>query len=136
MSNQEDADFTAWMNERTFMVVEDMGSARMLEASLLRGLGAGKVMAATDGADALAKLEAAEHVPDVIISDWIMPGVDGLALLEAAKAKYPQTRFVMLTSKTDLDDVRLARAKGVDGYVAKPFTRETLVAALRKLRAG
>lgn len=136
MSTQEDADLTAWMGGKVFMVVEDMTSARMLEASLLRGLGAKKVVPATDGADALTKLEHADHVPDIIISDWIMPEVDGLALLEAAKAKYPQVQFIMLTSKTDLDDVRMARAKGVDGYIAKPFTRETLVAALKKLKVG
>ncbi len=136
MSTQEDPGFTAWMNGKTFMVVEDMTSARMLESSLLRGLGARKVVPATDGADALAKLTAAEHVPDIIISDWTMPEVDGLALLETAKAKFPQVQFIMLTARTDLDDVRLARTKGVDGYVAKPFTRETLVAALKKLQAG
>lgn len=136
MSGNEDAGFAAWMAAKTFMVVEDMSSARMLEAGLLRGMGAGKVTAATDGADALAKLEAAEQVPDIIISDWIMPEVDGLALLEAAKARHPGIKFIMLTGKTDLDDVRQARAKGVDGYIAKPFTRETLTAALKKLAAG
>lgn len=136
MSTQDDPDFTTWMNGKAFMVVEDLNSARMLESSLLRGLGAGKVTAATDGADALAKLEAAESPPDIIISDWIMPGVDGLALLEAAKVKYPATKFIMLTAKTDLDDVRLARTKGVDGYIAKPFTKDALVAALKKLQGA
>ncbi|EME71340.1 CheY-like receiver protein [Paramagnetospirillum caucaseum] len=134
MTAHEDTGFTAWMGGKVFMVVEDMTSARMLEASLLRGLGARKVIPATDGADALAKLDHADHVPDIIISDWTMPEVDGLALLEAAKARYPQVQFIMLTARTDLDDVRLARAKGVDGYVGKPFTKETLVAALRKLQ--
>jgi len=134
MNTQDDSDFTAWMNGKTFMVVEDMSSARMLEASLLRGLGARKVVPATDGADALVKLDHADHVPDIIISDWVMPEVDGLTLLEAAKAKYPQAKFIMLTAKTDLEDVRVARAKGVDGYVAKPFTKESLVAALKKLK--
>jgi two-component system chemotaxis response regulator CheY len=134
MTAHDDPDFTAWMAEKEFMVVEDMGSARMLEASLLRGLGAKKVIPATDGADALTKLGHADHVPNIIISDWMMPEVDGLALLEAAKAKYPDVKFIMLTAKTDLDDVRLARTKGVDGYIAKPFTKETLVAALKKLK--
>ncbi|KIL98683.1 Chemotaxis regulator - transmits chemoreceptor signals to flagelllar motor components CheY [Paramagnetospirillum magnetotacticum MS-1] len=136
MTTSEDADFTAWMSQKEFMVVEDVSSARMLEASLLRGLGAKKVTPATDGADALAKLDHAEQVPDIIISDWIMPDVDGLALLEAAKAKYPDVKFIMLTGKTDLDDVRVARGKGVDGYIAKPFTKESLVAALKKLVKG
>ncbi|WP_148207404.1 response regulator [Paramagnetospirillum magneticum] len=136
MSTQEDSDFTTWMAGQEFMVVEDVSSARMLEASLLRGLGAKKVVPATDGADALAKLDSADHVPDIVISDWVMPDVDGLALLEAAKGKYPNLKFIMLTGKTDLDDVRLARTKGVDGYIAKPFTKESLVAALKKLMTG
>ena len=133
MTSQDDEAFTAWISGKTFMVVEDMTSSRMLEAGLLRSLGARKVLAATDGNDAMAKLKSSEHAPDVIVCDWIMPGMDGLQLLEVAKARFPQSKFVMLTSRTDAADIELARAKGVDGYIAKPFSRESLVAALKRL---
>lgn len=136
MTAQRDQSFTDWMSEKTFLVVEDMSSSRMLEAGLLRGLGAKKVVAAVDGADALAKLNSGASRPDIIISDWVMPGMDGLGLLEAAKALCPTTKFVMLTAKADTADMDLARSKGVDGYIAKPFSRESLVAALRLLESN
>ena len=129
----QDIAFTNWMSGKTFMVVEDVTSSRLLEAGLLRSLGASKVMVATDGNDALGKLQLAETAPDIIICDWIMPGMDGITLLEAAKIRFPFTKFVMLTSKTEAADMELATSKGVDGYIAKPFSRESLIAALKRL---
>ena len=132
----QDVAFTNWMSGKTFMVVEDVTSSRLLEAGLLRSLGASKVMVATDGNDALGKLRLAETAPDIIICDWIMPGMDGITLLEAAKVRFATTKFVMLTSKTDAADMELAKSKGVDGYIAKPFSRESLVSALKRLMDG
>ncbi len=136
MPNQIDQGFTDWMSDKSFLVVEDMSSSRMLESSLLRGLGAKTVVAAVDGADALAKLDSGAAKPDIIIRDWIMPGVDGIGVLEGAKQRLPGVKVIMITAKTDLDDVRLAHEHGADGYVAKPFTRDALVAALKKLQGG
>ncbi|OAN56028.1 hypothetical protein A6A04_10760 [Paramagnetospirillum marisnigri] len=136
MTETFDDAFTAWMADKTFLVVEDMSSSRMLEASLLRGLGAKKVVAAVDGADALAKLDSGAARPDIIICDWIMPGIDGMGVLEGAKQRIPGVKVVMVTAKTDLDDVKVALEKGADGYVAKPFTRDTLVASLKKLKGA
>jgi len=136
MTNQEDEAFNSWICDKTFMVVEDMTSSRLLVAGLLRSLGAHKVLAATDGNDALVKLDQGQHAPDIIVCDWIMPGMDGIGLLEAAKTRFPAARFVMLTSKSDPADIQLARSKGVDGYIAKPFSRESLVAAMKRLRDG
>lgn len=136
MPNPFDDAFTAWMSDKTFMVVEDMSSSRMLEASLLRGLGAKKVIAAIDGNDALAKLDSGGAAPDIIITDWVMPGLDGLGVLEQAKRRLPGVKVIMVSGKTDLDDVKVAHGKGADGYVAKPFTRDTLVAALKRIQGA
>jgi two-component system chemotaxis response regulator CheY len=136
MPHQEDEAFTAWITGKSFMVVEDMTSSRMLVAGLLRSLGAKSVQAATDGRDALAKLSHSEHAPDVIVCDWVMPGMDGLALLDETKARFPSAKFVMLTAKTEPSDIELARNHGVDGYIAKPFSREGLVMALKRLQAS
>ena len=135
MTNHDDNAFGHWMSDKTFMVVEDMTSSRLLEAGLLRSLGARKVVVATDGNDALGKLRLAETAPDIIICDWVMPGMDGITLLEATKARFPMIKFVMLTAKTEPADMDLACAKGVDGYIAKPFSRESLMAALKRLQA-
>ncbi|MBV5324604.1 MAG: response regulator transcription factor, partial [Rhodospirillaceae bacterium] len=78
-------------------------------------------------------LRLAETAPDIIICDWVMPGMDGITLLEASKVRFPTTKFVMLTAKTEAADMELAKSKGVDGYIAKPFSRESLVAALKRL---
>jgi two-component system chemotaxis response regulator CheY len=136
MPHQEDEAFTAWITGKSFMVVEDMTSSRMLVAGLLRSLGARSVQAATDGKDALTKLGHSEHAPDVIVCDWVMPGMDGLALLDETKTRFPSAKFVMLTAKTEPGDIELARSHGVDGYIAKPFSREGLVMALKRLQAS
>lgn len=136
MTSPFDDNFTAWMSEKTFLVVEDMSSSRMLEASLLRGLGAKKVIAAVDGEDALVKIGNDSTQPDIIICDWIMPGIDGIGVLDAAKQRLPGVKVIMVTAKTELDDVKVAHTHGADGYVAKPFTRDTLVAALKKLQVS
>ncbi len=133
MISREDEAFNHWISDKTFMVVEDMTSSRLLEAGLLRSLGAHKVVVATDGNDALGKLRLAETAPDIIVCDWVMPGMDGITLLEAAKIRFPLTKFVMLTAKTEVADMELAKSKGVDGYIAKPFSRESLMAALKRL---
>ncbi|RAU21416.1 hypothetical protein CU669_13395 [Paramagnetospirillum kuznetsovii] len=136
MTSPFDDSFIAWMSEKTFLVVEDMASSRMLESSLLRGLGAKKVVAAVDGADALAKLDGGAARPDIIICDWVMPGIDGMGVLDAAKKRLPGVKVIMVTAKTDLEDVKTAHSHGADGYVAKPFTRDTLVSALKKIQGG
>ncbi|MDO8608712.1 MAG: response regulator [Phaeospirillum sp.] len=135
MTHQQDDAFNLWISGKTFMVIEDVTSSRMLEAGLLRSLGAHKVLIATDGNDAVTKLSAVEHAPDIIICDWIMPGMDGIGVLEMAKARYPTIKFVMLTAKSDAADMELAKSKGVDDYIVKPFSRDTLMAALKRLSA-
>lgn len=119
--------------EKLVLVVEDTSSSRLLVAGLLRGLGAGKVVAAVDGADALAKMASLKLVPDVVVCDWVMPNMDGLELLTRIKAEHPAVKFIMMTVKTEAEAVILARQHGVDGYVAKPFTRDSLMASLAKV---
>ncbi|KAF0224919.1 MAG: two-component system chemotaxis family response regulator [Rhodospirillaceae bacterium] len=120
----------AALADKTLLVVEDTSSSRLLVAGLLRGLGAGKVVAAIDGVDALTKLTP---VPDVVLCDWVMPKMDGLELLTRLKADHPGVKFIMMTVKTEAEAVIQARQHGVDGYVAKPFTRDSLLTALAKV---
>ncbi len=125
----------AWVAGKRFLVVEDVDTSRMLVSGLLRGLGATQVVTAINGEDALDKIDK-RGVPDIILCDWVMPGMDGLALLGVVKQRHVGVRFVMLTAVTDPDHVRRAAHLKVDGYVAKPFSRQTLLDTLTKLRAA
>jgi two-component system, chemotaxis family, chemotaxis protein CheY len=130
-----DEAFNAWIAAKKFLVVEDVDTSRILVSGLLRGVGAITVHTAVEGEDALKKMEK-KGVPDIIFCDWNMPGMDGLSLLSVVKELYPASKFVMLTANTDAEHVRAAGYLHVDAYIAKPFSRQVLLAALGKLRAA
>lgn len=130
-----DKELGEWIAGKKFMVVEDVDTSRMLVSGLLRSLGASGVATAINGEDALDKIEK-KGAPDIIICDWVMPGMDGLSLLAVVKPLHPNTKFIMLTGQTDAEHVRQAAYLKVDGYVAKPFSRATLIATLGKLKAA
>lgn len=123
-----------WIAGKKILVVEDVDTSRMLVSGLLRGIGAITVITAVNGEDALEKIEK-KGVPDIIFCDWVMPGMDGLSLLSVVKQLHAGVKFVMLTAQTDAEHVRQAAYLKVDGYVAKPFSRQTLVTTLTKLKA-
>lgn len=133
MNQEMEKQVAAALADKVLLVVEDTSSSRMLVAGLLRGMGAGRVVAALDGSDAVAKMTAQGLVPDVVLCDWVMPNMDGLALLTRLKAEHPSVKFIMMTVKTEAEAVILARQHGVDGYVAKPFSRDSIMAALGKV---
>lgn len=133
MNSEIDTALEQWVAAKAILVVEDITSARMLISGLLRSVGAVNVLIANDGTDALAKLKAKGFVPDIIFCDWVMPEMDGLALLKEIKKDYAAAKFIMLTAKTDREDVLEAKHAGVDGYIGKPFTRKALVEALTRM---
>jgi len=133
MSEQLEQAVSATIADKLVLVVEDTSSSRILVSGLVRGLGAHRVVSATDGIDALAKTLDKGLVPDVVLCDWVMPNMDGLELLTRIKAGHAEVKFIMMTVKTEAEAVIMARQHGVNGYVAKPFTRESLLAALAKV---
>ncbi len=76
---------------------------------------------AADGQAALAWMEA--EVPDIVLTDIVMPGKDGLWLIGEARKKWPDVRFIVLSSYSDFDYVREAMKLGVDDYVLKTSVR-------------
>ena len=77
---------------------------------------------ASDGEEALRL--AAEHRPDLIILDWMMPGCSGVEVARQIRQQEwtAGTRILLLTAKSQAADKELAMASGVDGYIVKPFS--------------
>jgi len=72
---------------------------------------------APDGVKALELME--QEVPDILLTDIIMPRMDGLELIETAKQRYPDTLFIVLSSHNEFDYVRKAMRMGVEDYILK-----------------
>ncbi|MDQ3031706.1 MAG: response regulator [Myxococcota bacterium] len=117
------------------LVVEDEADLRRM---LLYVLGTvGDVTEAVDGEDAYARLSAG-FVPDVIVTDLMMPRMDGLQLAQKLKNDPVLGRVpvVMLTAKTTARDVIAGINAGARHYVTKPFKTEELVGKVRKALAA
>ncbi|MES2956013.1 MAG: protein kinase [Pseudomonadota bacterium] len=111
------------------LVVEDDEDIRgnIVRLLMLEGF---DTVAAADGEAGLA--QALAHVPDLIISDVNMPGMDGFALLAAVRADsaLATTPFVLLTALDDRGSMRRGMTTGADDYLSKPFTRTELLDAV------
>ncbi len=86
---------------------------------------------AENGEVAMAAFNAEQ--PDLIISDWMMPYLDGLTLCQRLRARGAQLPILMLTARTELGDRVAALDAGADDFLAKPFALEELLARLRAL---
>jgi twitching motility two-component system response regulator PilH len=112
------------------LVVDDVDTELQLICNFLREEGY-VVSHASNGQDALQK--AINEQPDVIVSDLIMPIMDGLELFRKLK-KIPETAkipFIACTTKDREPDRKWAEMQGVKGYVTKPFTKEHLIKTLQ-----
>ncbi|HSY26758.1 MAG TPA: chemotaxis response regulator CheY [Burkholderiaceae bacterium] len=116
-----------------FLVVDDFSTMRRIVRNLLKELGYSNVDEAEDGQMALAKLRSESF--DFVISDWNMPVMDGLTMLQniradAALAKLP---VLMVTAEAKKENIIAAAQAGANGYVVKPFTAATLDEKLAKI---
>jgi DNA-binding NtrC family response regulator len=83
---------------------------------------------------ALAELDCNKF--DVIITDYKLPGMDGIAFLEKVKKYHPNTVKIMITAYASEVDVRRAKQAGAQDLIPKPFTSKTLEACLTRLTTG
>ncbi|MEE4361217.1 MAG: twitching motility response regulator PilG [Pseudomonadales bacterium] len=114
------------------MVIDDSKTIRRTAETLLKKEGF-EVITATDGFDALSKI--ADSKPAIIFVDIMMPRLDGYqtcALIKNNK-DFNATPVVMLSSKDGLFDKAKGRIVGSDQYLTKPFSRDELLGAIRKL---
>ena len=108
------------------LVVDDQMSIRSLVRSGLNQLGVVHIAEAADGVDAMKSLLL--NPVHLVISDFNMPNMDGLALLKAVRANPPtsKTAFIMLTGRADRELVQKAVQFGVNNYLVKPFHVQVL----------
>ena len=109
-----------------FLVVDDFSTMRRIIKNFLNDLGYHNVQEADDGLSALPMLKTGNF--DFLITDWNMPGMPGLDLLKAVRAdpKIGQMPVLLLTAEAKREQIVEAAAAGVNGYVVKPFTSQTL----------
>ncbi len=116
-----------------FLVVDDFSTMRRIVKNLLNDLGYLDVAEADDGTTALPMLQQGEF--DFLITDWNMPGMQGLDLLKAvrADARLKSLPVLMLTAESKREQIVEAAQAGVNGYVIKPFTAVTLKEKIDKV---
>jgi two-component system chemotaxis response regulator CheY len=115
------------------LVVDDFSTMRRIIRNLLRELGFTNVEEADDGSTALPMLQNSHF--DFIVTDWNMPGMEGLDLLKAVRAdpRLQHTPVLMVTAESKRDQIVEAAQAGVNGYVVKPFTAATLEEKIGKI---
>lgn len=112
------------------MIVDDSKVMRTIVRRMLRHVIAdADVLEASDGQLALAELGTQQV--DLILSDWNMPTMTGIELLEQLRAQGTRTRFGFVTSEGTPDMRARAQAAGASFFVSKPFTEEHLDEAIR-----
>ena len=113
------------------LIADDDPSVRELCRVVLQSEGF-EVVEAADAPKAIAL--AREHQPDVILLDWMMPGVDGMEALRALKGSEVTKHIpvVMLTALSGLPEITVATYTGADGYVTKPFEVDDLLALVQR----
>ena len=117
------------LNGLKILVVDDSKTIRRTAETLLTKEGC-QVFTAIDGFDALSKI--ADHQPDVIFVDIMMPRLDGYETCSLIKHNkmFKETPVIMLSSKDGLFDRARGRIVGSEQYLTKPFTKDELLGAI------
>jgi twitching motility two-component system response regulator PilG len=120
---------TADLSGLKVMVIDDSNTIRR-SAEIFLGQAGCKVLLAEDGFDALAKV--ADHDPDLIFCDILMPRLDGYQTCALIKKspRFHEIPVIMLSSKDGLFDRARGRMVGSDQYLTKPFTKDSLIKAV------
>lgn len=115
------------------LIVDDFSTMRRIVKNLLRDLGFNDTTEADDGQTALPLLKTGKF--DFLITDWNMPGMDGLSLLKAVRAdeNLKLLPVLMVTAEAKREQIVEAAQAGVNGYVIKPFTAVTLQEKIKKI---
>ena len=124
------------MNENMkILVVDDFSTMRRIVKTLLGDLGFSNIEEADDGLTALPKLKKSNF--DFLITDWNMPGMEGIDLIKAVRADpdLSDLPILMVTAEARKDQIVAAAQAGVNGYIIKPFNAQTLKEKIDKIFA-
>ncbi|MBW1751546.1 MAG: chemotaxis response regulator CheY [Deltaproteobacteria bacterium] len=118
------------------LIVDDFATMRRILRNILKQIGFTDINEADDGSTALKELKKEKY--DLILSDWNMPEMPGIDLLNAIRAddELKGIPFVMITAEAQKDNIIGAVKAGVNSYVVKPFTAETIGEKLKKVFGG
>ncbi len=108
------------------LIVDDFSTMRRIIKNLLHDLGYDNSHEADDGTSALPLLKGGSF--DFLITDWNMPGMQGIDLLRAVRSdpKLQSLPVLLVTAEARRDQIVMAAEAGVNGYIVKPFTAQTL----------
>jgi two-component system chemotaxis response regulator CheY len=112
------------------LLVDDSGTMRTIQKRCLNKLGIEDVIEAEDGVRALQAFELGGF--DLVLTDWNMPNMDGLKLLQEIRSRNKEIPVVMITTEAERSRVVLAIQHGVSDYLVKPFTQDGLKEKLEK----
>ncbi len=115
------------------LIVDDFSTMRRIIKNLLRDLGFTNTVEADDGVTALPILNAGGI--DFLVTDWNMPGMQGIDLLRHVRAdeKLSKLPVLMVTAEQKREQIIEAAQAGVNGYIVKPFTAATLKEKIDKI---
>jgi len=115
------------------LIVDDFSTMRRIIKNLLRDLGFTNTAEADDGQTALPQLRKGDF--DLLVTDWNMPGMTGIDLLKAVRGdeKLANLPVLMVTAEAKKEQIVEAAQAGVNGYVVKPFTAQTLKEKLERI---
>ena len=115
------------------LVVDDFSTMRRIIKNLLRDLGFTNTDEADDGSTALPMLQTGKY--DFLVTDWNMPGMTGIELLQNVRSddNLKSLPVLMVTAEAKRDQIVAAAQAGVNGYVVKPFTAAVLKEKIEKI---
>lgn len=115
------------------LVVDDFSTMRRIIKNLLRDLGFSNTSEADDGITALPMLKSGKF--DLLVTDWNMPGMQGIDLLKEVRAdeNLKNLPVLMVTAEQKKEQIVEAAQAGVNGYIVKPFTALILKEKLEKI---
>lgn len=115
------------------LVVDDFSTMRRIVKNLLRDLGFTNTHEADDGSSAWPMLQSGDF--DFVVTDWNMPGMTGIELLQKIRSddRLKAVPVLMVTAEAKRDQIVAAAQAGVNGYVVKPFTAAALKEKIEKI---
>lgn len=118
------------------LIVDDSATMRRIIRNNLKAMGFDAVVEAENGQSALAKI-ASEKV-ELVITDWSMPVMTGLELVQAIRSNpaHAHLPVLMLTAVGQKEDIVQAIRAGINGYIVKPFEPDTLKAKIQQILSG